>query len=542
MSELEKKLNKDTEKEDKEQMDQVYEETLKSVKEGEIIKGKIVEIRPDSVLVDIGYKSEGLIPLEEFKNPEELKVGDEVEVLLEDKEDEEGQVVLSKEKASRVLSWEKVLEKYNEGDIVKGKVTRKVKGGLMVDIGVEAFLPGSQVSIRPSKNLDQYLGQQYEFKIVKINRKRKNIVVSRREYLIEQKEKGREALISELEVGQIRKGVVKNITDFGAFVDLGGMDGLLHITDMSWGRVSHPSEILAVGDTIEVKVLDFDLSAGKISLGLKQKTASPWENIEEKFPVGSRVKGKVVNLLPYGAFIELEKGVEGLIHISEFSWTKHIEHPSQMLAMGDIIEAVVLSINKEEQKISLSLKQLEPNPWLEIEKKYPPGTVISGKIRNIADYGAFVEIEEGIDGLIHVSDISWTRKINHPSEVLKKGQKVEATVLSVDGANQKIALGIKQLIPDPWQDIAKKYAPGTVVTGKITKITTFGIFVEIEKHVEGLIHISEIDQQQGKTLTEAYKEGEQIRCRVIKIDDAERRIGLSTKDLSPEEETGGEKS
>ncbi|MCK4423562.1 MAG: S1 RNA-binding domain-containing protein, partial [Candidatus Omnitrophica bacterium] len=441
----------------------------------------------------------------------------------------------SMEKASRVLSWERILDQYQEGDMVKGKIVRKVKGGLMVDVGVEAFLPGSQIGLRPSRNLDQYVGQEYDFKIVKINKSRKNIVVSRREQLIAQKEKGREALVKDLEVGQMKKGVVKNITDFGAFVDLGGMDGLLHITDMSWGRVSHPSEVLAVGDTIEVKILSFDLNEGKISLGLKQKTTSPWEDIENKFPIGERVKGKVVNLLPYGAFIELEKGVEGLIHISEFSWTRHIEHPSQMLAMGDIIEAMVLNIDKDNQKISLSLKQIEPNPWLEIEKKYPAGTTVSGKIRNIADYGAFVEVAEGIDGLVHISDISWTRKINHPSEVLKKGQKVDTTVISVDAQNQKIALGIKQLINDPWEAITQKYVSGTALTGKITKITNFGIFVEIEKDVEGLVHISEADLPQGQVLTDCYKEGAQINCKVVKIDNAERRIALSSKGLQAEE-------
>ena len=528
-------LDVDLEQKEFEEMDKVYEETLKSVKEGEIVTGRIVEIKSETVLIDIGYKSEGFIPLNEFKNKGELKAGDEVNVLLEKKEDDDGRIVLSMEKASRVLSWERILDQYQEGDMVKGKVVRKVKGGLMVDVGVEAFLPGSQIGLRPSQNLDQYIGQEYNFKIVKINKSRKNIVVSRREQLIEQKEKGRKALIKDLEVGQMKKGEVKNITDFGAFIDLGGMDGLLHITDMSWGRVSHPSEVLAVGDTIEVKILSFDLKGGKISLGLKQKTTSPWEDIETKFPIGERVKGKVVNLLPYGAFIELEKGVEGLIHISEFSWTRHIEHPSQMLAMGDIIEAMVLNIDKGSQKISLSLKQIESNPWLEIEKKYPAGTTVSGKIRNIADYGAFVEVAEGIDGLVHISDISWIRKINHPSEVLKKGQKVDTIVISVDAANQKIALGIKQLIDDPWEAIAQKYVPGTVLTGKITKITNFGIFVEIEKDVEGLIHISETDLPQGQVLTDCYKEGSQINCKVVKIDNAERRIALSSKGLQTEE-------
>ncbi len=528
-------LDVDLEQKEFEDMDKVYEETLKSVKEGEIVKGTIVEIKSDTVLIDIGYKSEGFIPLNEFKNKEDLKAGDEIDVLLEKKEDDDGRIVLSMEKASRVLSWERILDQYQEGDMVKGKIVRKVKGGLMVDVGVEAFLPGSQIGLRPSRNLDQYVGQEYDFKIVKINKSRKNIVVSRREQLIAQKEKGREALVKDLEVGQMKKGVVKNITDFGAFVDLGGMDGLLHITDMSWGRVSHPSEVLAVGDTIEVKILSFDLNEGKISLGLKQKTTSPWEDIENKFPIGERVKGKVVNLLPYGAFIELEKGVEGLIHISEFSWTRHIEHPSQMLAMGDIIEAMVLNIDKDNQKISLSLKQIEPNPWLEIEKKYPAGTTVSGKIRNIADYGAFVEVAEGIDGLVHISDISWTRKINHPSEVLKKGQKVDTTVISVDAQNQKIALGIKQLINDPWEAITQKYVSGTALTGKITKITNFGIFVEIEKDVEGLVHISEADLPQGQVLTDCYKEGAQINCKVVKIDNAERRIALSSKGLQAEE-------
>jgi small subunit ribosomal protein S1 len=441
-------------------------------------------------------------------------------------------VVLSKKKAERIAGWKNIIDNYNEGDVIKGRATKKVKGGLMVNIGVDAFLPASQSTLKPPIDLNSLLGKELDYKIIKINKPRKNIVVSRKEVLAAEREEEKQKLMDELEVGQLRKGMVKNITDFGAFINLGGTDGLLHITDMSWGRISHPSEILAVGDEIEVKVLDFDKDSMKVSLGLKQKTANPWEEVASKYPIGSKVKGKVVNIVAYGAFVELEKGIEGLIHISEMSWTKRINHPSEVLAIGDTVEAVVLSMDTDSQKISLGLKQLEANPWLDAPVKYPVGSTIKGKVKNLTDYGAFVELDENIDGLIHISDISWTRKLSHPSEVLKKGQKVETTVLSVDQENMKIALGLKQLQDDPWPAYIEKYKIDSTVEGTVTKITNFGIFVEFDKDLEGLIHSSELSDEQAGNLEEKYKVGDKIKAKIIKIDNESRKIGLSTKGLS----------
>ncbi|MBI3990733.1 MAG: 30S ribosomal protein S1 [Candidatus Omnitrophica bacterium] len=517
----------------REEMSRLYGESLKDIAEGHVAKGRIIAITGRDVLVDVGYKSEGVIPLTEFDNPSSLKVGDEIDVLVETKEDEEGMIILSKRKAERMQSWERIVQNCNEGDVVEGRIIKRIKGGYMVDVGIEGFLPASQLSFRTAAGPAHFSNQPMKFKIIKLNKARKNIILSHKEFLQMEKEVSKTKLLSGLEKGQLRTGIVKNITDFGAFIDLGGVDGLLHVTDMSWSRVSHPSELLAVGDKIEVMVLGFDKESMKISLGLKQKTASPWEGIETKYPVGTRIKGKVVNLMSYGAFVELESGVEGLVHISEFSWTKRVGHPSEMLAIGDVIEAVVLGVNKEEQKISLGIKQTEANPWLEIGSKYPAGTIIKGKVRNLTDYGAFVELEEDIDGMVHISDLSWTRKINHPSEILKKGQKVEAIVLSVDGENHKISLGVKQLIPDPWSEITKKFLVGSIVDGKITKVTNFGLFVELEKDVEGLVHSSEIILQPDAKVEDQYKEETQIRVRVIKIDNEQRRIGLSMKDLPP---------
>jgi small subunit ribosomal protein S1 len=510
--------------------EEAYYESIKSLKEGEIIKGKVIAINKRDVVIDIGYKSEGLISIDEF-NGDDIQVGDEVDVLLEAVEDENGMVVLSKNKAEKIAGWENIINNYNEGDAIKGKAIRKVKGGVMVDIGVEAFLPASQSTFKGPIELNGLLGKELDYKIIKINKPRKNIVVSRKEVIAQEKAEQKTKVLEELEKGQIRKGTVKNITDFGAFINLGGIDGLLHITDMSWGRTSHPSEMLAVGDEVEVMVLDFNKENLKVSLGLKQKTPNPWKEVESKYPVGSNVKGKVVNLVPYGAFVELEKGIEGLIHISEISWTKRINHPSEVLAIGDTVEAVVLSTDTNNQKISLGLKQLEANPWIDAPVKYPENSIIKGKIKNLTDYGAFVELDENIDGLIHVSDISWTKKLSHPSEALKKGQKVEAMVLSVDQENMKISLGLKQLSDDTWPGYVEKYPVNTVIEGTVTKITNFGIFVEFDRDLEGLIHISELSEEPSTNLEERFKVGDKVKAKIVKVDNETRKIGLSMKDL-----------
>ncbi|MFH1061815.1 MAG: 30S ribosomal protein S1 [Candidatus Omnitrophota bacterium] len=511
-------------------LDAFYAKGITTLAEGEIIRGKVVGITGKEVLVDIGYKSEGILALEEFDDPSDVNVDDEINVLLEKKEDENGMVIVSKRKADRALGWERIINNYNEGDNIEGRVSRKVKGGLMVDIGLDAFLPASQISLRGAKNIDQYIGNTYQFMIVKVNKPRKNIVLSRRELLLKEREVNRDKLLKEIEVGQVRTGLVKNIADFGVFIDLGGVDGLLHITDMSWGRISHPSEMVAIGDNIEVKILGIDKESNKISLGLKQKSSSPWVGIEEKYPAGSKLKGKVVNIVPYGAFIELEKGVEGLIHISEFSWTRRISHPSEMLAIGDMVEAVVLNLDIANQKIALGIKQTESDPWKGISDKYPAGAKVKGKVRNLTDYGAFVELEEGIDGLIHISDMSWTKKINNPSEFLKKGQKLEVVVVSVDEVNHKISLGLKQLTEDPWTALVEKYQIGTQVEGIITKITTFGIFVEIDTELEGLVHVTEIALEPTLKVEDSFKVGDTVKAKVIKVDNEQRKIGLTMKD------------
>ncbi len=508
---------------------EAYEKSFRKLSEGDIVKGKVIAIGKKDVYVDFGYKSEGIVPLSEFKGEEEVKVGDEFEVLVESKENEDGMIVVSKRKAERAQGWNKIVNEVNEGDFIDGRVLRKVKGGLMVDVGIEAFLPASLVALKGFGNVNQLVGQKLRFKIVKMNKARKNIVLSRKDALIKEKEEIKKRLLEEIKVGELRKGTVKNITDFGAFIDLGGIDGLLHITDMSWGRISHPSEMLAIGDNIEVVVLNFDKESMKVSLGLKQKTESPWQGVEEKYPVGSKVKGKVVNIMPYGAFVELEKGVEGLVHVSELSWTSRINNPGDVLAIGDVVAAMVLNMDAENKKISLGIKQVEPNPWLDIKEKFPPGTKVEGKVRNLTEYGAFVEIEGGIEGFVHVSDMSWTRKINSPKEFLKKGQKIEVMVLSVDPDNQRMSLGIKQLISDPWPEIVKKYALGTEVDGTVTKVTSFGCFIEIEKDLEGLIHVSELDLDPTQKIEEHFKEGDKVKAVVIKIDEEERKIGLSLK-------------
>lgn len=506
---------------------EAYAKTFRRLSEGDIVKGKVIAVGKKDVYVDFGYKSEGIIPIAEFKDTEGVNVGDEFEVLVESKENEDGMIVVSKKKAEKTQGWNSIVNRCHEGDFIEGKVMRKVKGGLMVDVGIEAFLPASLVALKGFGNVNQLIGQVLKFKVVKMNKLRKNIVVSRKDAIMEEREVAKKKLIDEVKVGELRKGAVKNITDFGAFVDLGGIDGLLHITDMSWGRISHPSEMLAIGDTIEVMVLNFDKDTMKVSLGLKQKTESPWENIEDKYPIGSKIKGKVVNIMPYGAFIELEKGIEGLVHVSELSWTTRINNPGDVLAIGDVVEAIVLSVDKENHKMSLGVRQIEANPWLDIKEKLTVGTKVEGKVRNLTEYGAFVEIEGGIEGFVHINDMSWTRKINNPKEVLKKGQKVEVMVLAVDPDNQRISLGIKQLISDPWPEIMKKYSLGTKKEGVITKIASFGFFVEIDKDLEGLVHISELELGPEQKIEDNYKVGDNLEVVVIKVDEAERKIGLS---------------
>jgi len=522
----------------REEMRKLYAESFKEISAGKIVEGTIVEIGEGSVLVDIGFKSEGSIPIEEFKDKDSLKVGDKVQVFLESRENQEGMVVLSKAKADKVSHWEEAVNLCNEGKVVTGKVVRKVKGGLMVDIGLEAFLPASHVGLRHIKNLDSFLGKEFQFKVIKINPERRNVVLSRRALLEEERKIQREKVFATLKVGDIIEGMVKNITDFGAFIDLSGIDGLLHITDMSWGRVNHPSEILAVGNKVKVQVLEFDKERERISLGLKQLTPNPWDTVEDKYPVGARVKGRVVNIVPYGAFIELEKGVEGLVHISELSWTRKINHPSEVLGIGDMVEAMVLSIDKEAEKISLGLKQIEANPWTTAEEKYPVGSEVKAKVRNIVPYGAFVELEEGLEALIHISDISWTRKLNHPSEVLKKGEVVDAKVLSVDSENQKISLGIKQIKPNPWDDVDTRYRVGDAVSGTITNVTGFGLFVELEDGIEGLVHISQADKKPDQELKARYKVGDKVKAKILRIDREEGKIGLSIREYLEDLERG----
>jgi small subunit ribosomal protein S1 len=511
-------------------MQQLLEQSsFDKLKEGTMIPGTITEIRANEVIVDIGGKAEGAIPANEFFDLGELQIGSSIEVLLEKLEDKEGNPILSYEKAQQKKNWENILQKCQEGTIVSGRVKTKVKGGLVVSIGVDSFLPASHIDIQPPKNLDQYLGQTYDFKVLKINHERKNIVLSRRELIEEQRHQKRRDLLEKLQPGQVRKGVVKNITDFGAFIDLDGMDGLLHITDMSWGRIGHPSEMLKQGEEIEVMVIDINREKERVSLGLKQTKNNPWDNIDHKFPVGAKVHGKVVNLVPYGAFIELEPGVEGLVHITEMSWTKRITKPSELLKVGQELDAVVLGIQKDEQKISLGLRQLEPNPWDMVRHNYPVGARVRGKVRNMTTYGAFIELEEGIDGMVHVSDMSWTRKVNHPSEVLNKGDEVDAIVLDVDPNQQRISLGMKQLMTDPWTDIDAHFRIGDVVTGTISKIANFGAFVELKDGIDGMVHISQIQEERVEKVKDVLKPGQQVTARVVKIDRDGRRIGLSIK-------------
>ena len=507
-------------------------------KNGSLIEGTVSAIKGDDVFVDIGYKSVGTISLDEFGEGADIKVGDKVTVMLRELEnDKTGMVVLSKRAADEKIRWEKILERYVEGCVVTGTIKSAVRGGLLVQIDdVEAFLPGSQVEVTPVKELEPYVGQTFDFKVIKISNERRNLIVSRRELIEGTLAEKKAELLASLQKGEIKKGHVKNITDFGAFIDLDGLDGLLHITDMSWGRIKHPSEMLKVGQELEVMVLDVDRERERVSLGLKQTQPNPWDAIQDQFPVGSRVAGKVVNLAAYGAFVEIAPGIEGLVHISEFSWTKRVARASDMLAVGDEVQVVVLSIDVENQKIALGIRQTQANPWDTVQDRFPVGSKVKGKVRNFTAYGAFIELEEGIDGMIHVSDMSWTRKINHPSECIQKGQEVEAVVLDVNPKEQRISLGLKQAQQDPWEDIAKKYPVGMVVKGKVSKIASFGAFIELEDGVDGLVHISQISEQRIEKVKDALDVGQEVEARVVKVDRGERRIGLSIRAMTMTED------
>jgi small subunit ribosomal protein S1 len=505
---------------------------------GQVLKGRIVLVTKDFVIVDVGLKSEGLIPVGEFEDPAEIIIGGEVEVLLDQTEGDNGQIVVSREKAIKLRRWEYIVNHCEEGSIVKGKVTRKVKGGLMVDIGVEAFLPGSQIDNKRIKTVDEFLDKVFEVKILKINIDRKNIVVSRREIIEDERVSKKAEMLDDIQPGDIRIGVVKNITDFGAFLDLDGIDGLLHITDMAWKRVRHPSELVQLGDEVEVMILSVDKDKGRVALGLKQKDHNPWDEIEAKYPIGTKVRGKIVNLVPYGAFIELEPGIEGLIHVSEMSWVKNVTDPSQVVNRGDEVEAIVLSIQKDEGKISLGIKQTEENPWDNVDERYQVGKSVKVEIRNLTNYGAFVELEPGVDGLIHISDLSWIKKVSHPSEVLKKGDYVEAVILSVDKESKKITLGVKQLTDNPWQSIEDTMPVNSVVRGKVTKITAFGAFVELANGIEGLVHVSELSDRPFNKIEDVVRVGADVEAKVIKIDREHKKISLSIK----EHELGSTKS
>jgi len=504
--------------------------TLSSMTSGQVLKGRIVEITKDFVVVDVGLKSEGLVPIEEFSDPAEILLDSDVEVFLDQTEGEDGQIVLSRDKARRLRQWEYICHHCKEGSIVRGKVIRKVKGGLMVDIGMEAFLPGSQIDNKRIKNLDEYIDQSFDFKILKINTDRKNIVVSRRELLEEERISRKAELLESIHEGEVRRGIVKNITDFGVFLDMDGIDGLLHITDMTWKRIKHPSEMVQLGQELEVIILHVDKEKGRVALGMKQKEQNPWEEIEKRFPPGTRVRGKIVNLVPYGAFIEIEPGIEGLIHVSEMSWTRNITDPSEIVNKGDELEAIVLSVQKEEGKISLGIKQTEKNPWEDVDNKYPVGSSVVAEIRNLTNYGAFVELEPGIDGLIHISDLSWIKKVSHPSEVLKKGDKVEAVVLSVDKESKKITLGVKQLTLNPWETIEKTMPVGALVKGIVTKITAFGAFIELENGIEALVHVTELSDQPFGKVEDVIVKGQEITAKVIKLDPEHKKIALSIKE------------
>jgi small subunit ribosomal protein S1 len=516
----------------------MYDVSFKNFAEGEVVKGIVLQVSESEVIVDVGYKSEGIIPVDEFRDETgklSIKVGDSVDVLLEKTEDKEGYVVLSKEKAEKMKVWDDVERAYQERRVVVGRVIERVKGGLAVDIGVRAFLPGSQVDLRPVRNLDSLKGQELRMRVIKVNKKRGNIVLSRKAVLEEENAERKRDTLETLEEGKVLMGTVKNITEYGAFVDLGGIDGLLHITDMSWGRINHPSEVLNVGDEIKVQVLKFDRESERVSLGYKQLKADPWTTATLKYPVAARVKGKVVSLTDYGAFVELEEGVEGLIHVSEMSWSKKVKHPSKVLTVGQEVECQVLGIDQEAHRISLGLKQVESNPWNELAEKYPVGSKIKGKVRNLTEFGAFVEVEEGIDGLIHISDLSWTKRVKHPSEVLKKGDTVEAVVLNIDAENQRLSLGLKQLATDMWDEFFSHHKVNDIVQGKVVRVTNFGAFVELHEGIEGLVHVSELDEKRIEKPEEAVKVGDVYAMKIIKINEGEKKIGLSIKAVKQDE-------
>jgi len=518
---------------------EMFEQSLKTIQEGELISGEIVQISKEFVLVDIGYKSEGQIPIDEFTDEDgniTAKIGDQIDVILERREDDEGVIHLSKEKAAKIKIWDDIKEIYEKDQTIQGKIISRLKGGMLVDIGLQAFLPGSQIDLKPVRDFDSLIGTEHEFKILKYNRRRSNIVLSRRAILELDRREQRDKTLAVLEEGAIVEGTVKNITEYGIFVDLGGIDGLLHITDISWGRISHPSELYNAGDKIKVKVLKFDREKERVSLGAKQLVQDPWLNANEKYPIDSKVKGHIVSLVDYGAFVEIEEGIEGLIHVSEMSWTRKIRHPSQIVKVGDEVEVVILNVDSANKRISLGLKQVEPNPWEVIGEKYPVGTTIEGKIKNITDFGVFIGIDEGIDGLVHISDISWTKRIKHPSEVFKKGQEIQAVVLNIDEEAERFSLGIKQLTGDPWDEIPRKYKPGTRITGTVTNITDFGVFVEIEEGIEGLIHISEVASDKGSGALSRYKVDDVIQAKVINVSRKDKKIGLSIKRLEESEE------
>jgi len=522
-----------------ERMEDWFTQELSDFEEGEVVQGRVVQVRGGEVLVDVGYKSEGTIPLEEFTRSGTMpKVGDEIEVYLEAKEDNDGLIVLSKDRADKIKVWDTVSRAYEKGVPVEGRVVEVVKGGLAVDVGVRAFLPGSQVDLRPVKNLASLLGQTIRAKVIKLNRRRGNVVLSRRAMLEEEREERRRHTLSVLEEGMALTGTVKNITDYGAFIDLGGIDGLLHVTDMSWGRIGHPSEIFQVGDQVEVVVLHFDKETSRVSLGYKQRSSDPWEVVESKYPVGAKVTGRVVSLTNYGAFVELEPGIEGLVHVSEMSWTRRVRHPSKLVNVGEQVEVMVLEVNKATKRISLGMKQVEPDPWATIDERYKPGMRVQGQVRNLTDFGAFVELEPGVDGLLHISDMSWTRNIGHPSDLLKKGQQIETLILNVDRDAKRISLGVKQIQPDPWEVVAERYPVGSRVTGKVVRLTDFGAFVELEPGVDGLLHISQMsDRPVGRT-EDVVNAGDELTLVVIRVDPAERRIGLSLKELAAAVEGG----
>jgi small subunit ribosomal protein S1 len=520
----------------------LYKESLKTMDEGQILNGTVIDITPDHVTVDVGYKCEGQIPIREFQKRDrkmDLKIGDRIEVFLEKKESEEGLLILSKEKADKVTIWRDIGKSYREGEVIEGEIVSRVKGGLSVEIGgVIGFLPGSQIDLKPIRNLDELVGQRFKFKVIKLNRKRNNVVLSRRVLLEEDLKVTREETLKNIQEGEVVEGTVKNLTDYGAFVDLGGVDGLLHITDIAWGKIGHPSDKLSVGDRIQVKILHYDQEKGKVSLGLKQTLPDPWGSVPERYPVGTRIEGKVVSTTDYGVFVELEEGVEGLVHITEMAWGKKMRHPSKVVQAGEKVEVVVLDFDLEKRRISLGMKQTAPNPWTLLGEKYPVGSRVKGKVKTVTDFGVFVGFEEGIDGLVHVSEMSWTKKIKNPGELYRKGQEIETVVLNIDAQNERFSLGIKQLTSDPWKEIHRRYRKGDVVTGKVTNVTDFGAFVELEEGIEGLVHVSEISREKVEKPSDVLKVGDTVSAMVLHVDPHERRIGLSMKAMKEKVERG----